>query len=179
MGSALGASVVTTLAVVLGLAGAAKLRQPGSGSGALARMGAARASAAVRGLSVAGLALASLALLAPARTSGFVLAAVRVHPRVVPGGWGRGSASRLVGAVPRAAILAPNHARANRGRRIRPLRCATPLPAVSRYCTCADLAGRLFQRGVHGWVHGVLLPNQPRLEQLPDWHIPRRLVDVH
>jgi hypothetical protein len=76
MGSALGASVVTTLAVVLGLAGVAKLRQPGSGSGVLARMGAARALAAVRGLSVAELAVASLALFAPARISGFVLAAV-------------------------------------------------------------------------------------------------------
>ena len=76
MGSAFGASVVTTLAVVLGLAGAAKLRQPASGSGALARMGAARALAAVRGLSVAELAVALLALFAPARISGFVLAAV-------------------------------------------------------------------------------------------------------
>lgn len=76
MSSALGASVVTTLAVVLGLAGAAKLRQPGSGSGALARMGAARAAAAMRGLSVAELTVALLALFAPARISGFVLAAV-------------------------------------------------------------------------------------------------------
>src|ERR1700733_12168982 len=75
MSSALGASVITTLAVVLGLAGSAKLRQPASGSGALARMGAARALA-VLGLSVAELAVALLALYAPARISGFLLAVV-------------------------------------------------------------------------------------------------------
>jgi hypothetical protein len=74
MASALGAGVITTLAVVLALAGAAKLRQPASASGGLTRMGAARALVAVRGLAVAELAVALLALCAPARISGLVLA---------------------------------------------------------------------------------------------------------
>ena len=76
MGSVLGAAVVTTLAVVLGLAGAAKFRQPLSSAGAFARLGPARASVAVRALAVAELAVGLLALFAPARISGFVLAAM-------------------------------------------------------------------------------------------------------
>jgi hypothetical protein len=210
MGSVLGAAVVTTLAVVLGLAGAAKFQQPVSSSGAIARLGPARASVVVRALAVAELAVGLLALFAPARISGFVLAAmfaafgvVHIHAwlsgggdcgcfgeqsggapsprraarvtgrplvgptgdsavgsacrfaqravlalrlRIDAAGRGLGSARDHVGAVPGTAILAPNAARANRGRRIRSVRRATPLPAVPRYGACANLAGRLFRR---------------------------------
>ncbi len=76
MNGALGAGVVTTLALVLGLAGAAKLRHPaGAGSG-LAPPDAAPASFRVRALAAGELAIAVLALFVPARTSGFVLAAL-------------------------------------------------------------------------------------------------------
>ncbi len=113
MSDALGAGVTTTLAVVLGLASAAKLRQPGSASGGFARMGAARALVAVRGLSVAELAVALLALFAPARISGFVLAAVFAAFAVTHVlGWGSGGADcgcfgEQAGAVasPRRAVL--------------------------------------------------------------------------
>jgi hypothetical protein len=114
MGSVLGAAVVTTLAVVLGLAGAAKFRQPVSSSGAIERLGPARASVVVRALAIAELAVGLLALFAPARISGFVLAAmfaafgvVHIHAWL-SGGGDCGCFGEQSGAAPsprRAALL--------------------------------------------------------------------------
>jgi hypothetical protein len=73
-----GTGLLTTLAVVLAVAGAAKLRNPEPLRRALGALGAPARVGLVRALGAAELGIAALALAAPAQVSGVVLAALFV-----------------------------------------------------------------------------------------------------